>query len=96
MGLADLHMHTIYSYDGTASVPRVLARARQIGLDVIAITDHDEIAGSLKALELAPDYGLEVIPGHGSDHCRRRPAGVEYHRKNSTRPAPARHDPEGL
>ncbi len=63
MGLADLHMHTIYSYDGTASVPAVLTRAKQIGLDVIAITDHDEIAGSLKALELAPQYGVEVIPG---------------------------------
>ena len=63
MGLADLHIHTIYSYDGTASVPAVLARAKQIGLDVIAITDHDEIAGSLKACELAPQYGVEVIPG---------------------------------
>ena len=63
MGLADLHIHTIYSYDGTASVPAVLARARNIGLDVIAITDHDEIAGSLKALSLAPKYGVEVIPG---------------------------------
>ncbi len=63
MGLADLHIHTIYSYDGTASVPAVLNRARQTGLDVIAITDHDEIAGSLKALELAPAYGVEVIPG---------------------------------
>ena len=62
MGLADLHIHTIYSYDGTASVPAVLIRAKQIGLDVIAITDHDEIAGSLKALELAPQYGVEVIP----------------------------------
>jgi predicted metal-dependent phosphoesterase TrpH len=30
---------------------------------VIAITDHDEIAGALKALELAPRYGVEVIPG---------------------------------
>jgi predicted metal-dependent phosphoesterase TrpH len=63
MGLADLHIHTIYSYDGTASVPAVLRRAKKIGLDVIAITDHDEITGSLKALELAPQYGLEVIPG---------------------------------
>lgn len=62
MGLADLHMHTIYSYDGTASVLAVLTRAKQIGLDVIAITDHDEIAGSLKAWELAPKYGVEVIP----------------------------------
>ena len=63
MGLADLHLHTIYSYDGTASIQAVLTRARQIGLDVIAITDHDEIAGALKALELAPHYGVEVIPG---------------------------------
>jgi len=62
MGLADLHIHTIYSYDGTTTVPAVLTRAKQIGLDVIAITDHDEIAGSLKALELAPNYGVEVIP----------------------------------
>ena len=63
MGLADLHIHTIYSYDGTASVPAVLTRARQMGLDVIAITDHDEIIGSLKAVELAPAFGMEVIPG---------------------------------
>lgn len=62
MGLADLHIHTIYSYDGTASVPAVLSHAQRIGLNVIAITDHDEIAGSLKALELAPKFGVEVIP----------------------------------
>jgi len=63
MGLADLHIHTIYSYDGTASVPAVLRRAKKIGLDVIAITDHDEINGSLKALDLASYFGVEVIPG---------------------------------
>jgi predicted metal-dependent phosphoesterase TrpH len=63
MGFADLHIHTIYSYDGTASVPAILARAQKIGLDVIAITDHDEIAGSLKAMDLASKYGVEVIPG---------------------------------
>ena len=63
MGLADLHLHTIYSYDGTASVPAVLNRAKQLGLDVIAITDHDEIKGALKAMELASAYGVEVIPG---------------------------------
>lgn len=63
MGLADLHLHTIYSYDGTATVPAVLRRAKEIGLDVIAITDHDEIAGALEALKLASHYGVEVIPG---------------------------------
>ncbi len=63
MGLADLHMHTFYSYDGTASIPAVLQRAGQIGLDVVAITDHDEIAGALKALDLASNHGMQVVPG---------------------------------
>lgn len=63
MGFADLHIHTIYSYDGTASVPAVLACAKEVGLNVIAITDHDEIRGSLQAFDLAPQFGIEVIPG---------------------------------
>jgi len=63
MGLADLHMHTIFSYDGTASVPAVLKRAKQVGLDLIAITDHDEIRGALQAEELAPKFDIQVIPG---------------------------------
>jgi predicted metal-dependent phosphoesterase TrpH len=56
-------MHTIFSYDGTATVPAVLKRASQVGLDVIAITDHDEIRGALLAEELAPCYNIQVIPG---------------------------------
>jgi len=63
MGLADLHLHTIYSYDGTASVPSVLERAKLVGLDVIAVTDHDEIRGTLVAMELASRFEIEVIPG---------------------------------
>lgn len=63
MGTADLHIHTIYSYDGTATVPAVLQRAKQIGLDLIAITDHDEMRGALQAEQLAPKFGLQVIPG---------------------------------
>jgi hypothetical protein len=49
MGKADLHIHTTYSYDGTTTVPAVLEQARRSGLDVIAITDHDEIEGALHA-----------------------------------------------
>lgn len=63
MGLADLHIHSIFSHDGTATVPAILQRAKDIGLDMIAITDHDVIRGSLLAAELAPQYGVQVIPG---------------------------------
>ncbi len=63
MGLADLHIHTLHSFDGTARVVDVLCRARDIGLDVIAITDHDAIEGTFEALDLAPRFDVEVIPG---------------------------------
>ena len=63
MGLADLHIHSIFSHDGTATVTAILKRARQVGLDIIAITDHDVIRGSLLAAELAPEYGIQAVPG---------------------------------
>lgn len=64
MGKADLHIHTAYSNDGTATVAAVLEHVVQhTDLDVIAITDHDEIEGALEAMALAPHYGIEVIPG---------------------------------
>ncbi len=64
MGLADLHIHTHYSWDSTCSVPAVLKYvAEYTDLDVIAITDHDAINGALEAVQRAPAYGLEVIPG---------------------------------
>ncbi len=63
MGFADIHIHTIYSYDATTTVRGVLKQASSVSLDVIAITDHDEIRGAFDARELASQYGLEVIPG---------------------------------
>ncbi|MEW5868544.1 MAG: PHP domain-containing protein [Chloroflexota bacterium] len=64
MGLADLHIHTIYSYDGTSSVSAVIKyAAHHAKLDVIAITDHNKIEGALQAQDLAPSYNIEVIPG---------------------------------
>jgi hypothetical protein len=63
MGKADLHIHTTYSKDATTTVRGVLKQAALIGLDVIAITDHNEIRGALEARELASQYNLEVITG---------------------------------
>jgi predicted metal-dependent phosphoesterase TrpH len=61
---ADIHIHTTYSADGTAGVEQVLEYvATKTDLRVVAITDHDEIAGALKARRLASQYGLDVIVG---------------------------------
>ncbi len=64
MGLADLHVHSIHSYDGTVTVPAILKHvANNTKLNVIALTDHDQTCGVEEALQLAPAYGIEVIPG---------------------------------
>jgi predicted metal-dependent phosphoesterase TrpH len=64
MGLADLHIHSIHSYDGTAAISAILKyTAENTSLDVIAITDHDNMDGINQALDLAPAYGVQVIPG---------------------------------
>ena len=63
MGFADIHIHTIYSHDATTTVRGVLKQASNVGFNVIAITDHDDIRGAFDARELASQYNLEVIPG---------------------------------
>ena len=63
MGFADIHIHTIYSHDATTTVRGVLKQASSSGLNVIAITDHNDIRGAFDARELASQYNLEVIPG---------------------------------
>lgn len=59
----ELHAHSSLSYDGRDAVEKLLARAADAGLDALAVTDHDELAASLQACELAPEYGLLGIPG---------------------------------
>ena len=63
MGTADLHIHSIYSYDATTTVRAILKQASDVRLNVIAITDHDEIRGALEACKISHEYGIEVIPG---------------------------------
>jgi predicted metal-dependent phosphoesterase TrpH len=59
---ADLHVHTDYS-DGEPSPAMVVARAADLGLRVVAITDHDSIEGALEAARHASNTGCEVIVG---------------------------------
>ncbi|MFB6233311.1 MAG: CehA/McbA family metallohydrolase [Haloarculaceae archaeon] len=59
----DPHVHSEGSYDGSEPVELILEHAADIGLDGVVITDHDTIHESLRAAELAPNYGLLGIPG---------------------------------
>lgn len=64
MGLADLHIHSVHSHDGTCSISAILKYvADETDLDVIAITDHDKVSGLREAVALGPKYGIDVIPG---------------------------------
>ena len=59
----DPHVHSDGSYDGHEPVELLLEQASEIGLDGVVVTDHDVIKESLRAAELAPQYGLFGIPG---------------------------------
>ena len=63
MQTVELHTHSSRSYDGRDPVDLLLEQAAAVGLDAIAITDHDEIEASLEAANRAPEYGLVGIPG---------------------------------
>jgi len=65
--LFDLHVHSRYSVrDSTSDITEILLRAVDVGLNGVAVTDHNAVQGSLDALELAKREefkGLMVIPG---------------------------------
>ena len=59
----DPHVHSEGSYDAADPVELLLEQAAEIGLDAVVVTDHDIVRESLRAAELAPEYGLVGIPG---------------------------------
>jgi predicted metal-dependent phosphoesterase TrpH len=65
---ADLHTHSSAS-DGTRPPPDVVARAAAAGLDAVALTDHDTVAGVAAAAAALP-AGLTLISGMELS-CRR-------------------------
>lgn len=62
MSYADLHIHTTAS-DGQHTPAQVVALARKAGVHVIAITDHDTLAGIAPAQQAASDTELTVVAG---------------------------------
>lgn len=59
---ADLHSHSTAS-DGSDPPARVVERARAAGLAVMALTDHDTVAGVEEAKAAGRRLGVRVVPG---------------------------------
>jgi len=51
---ADLHVHTCYSMDCGMSLDQIVARCLEMGINCIAIADHNTITGALRLKEMAP------------------------------------------
>ncbi len=59
---ADLHCHSVVS-DGTLTPEALAARAKANGVELWALTDHDEIGGQHRARAAAHDQGLAWLSG---------------------------------
>jgi hypothetical protein len=58
----DLHTHTNHS-DGYYSPIELIQMVKKAGIDIISITDHDNLSAVHEAASVAKDFGVEVIPG---------------------------------
>ena len=58
----DLHCHSTYS-DGLLKPADLVRRAGARGVDVLALTDHDETSGLAEARSAASDAGVRLIDG---------------------------------
>ena len=59
----DFHIHTHYSFDGSASPQDIVDVAIEKGINCLAITDHRELKGAVIAKEYAKDKSILIIPG---------------------------------
>ena len=61
-GAVDLHTHSTCS-DGALSPRDLVLRAAAAGIGVLAVTDHDTVAGLEEARNAAAEIGLQLVPG---------------------------------
>ena len=54
----DLHLHSHFSHDGQSSLEQLVARARECGLDRLALTDHNTVEGALRFAGIAPALAI--------------------------------------
>lgn len=64
MAFTHLHVHTEYSLlDGSCKIKELVERARELGMDSLAITDHGAMYGVIDFYKAARDAGIKPIIG---------------------------------
>ncbi|MCX7609895.1 MAG: DNA polymerase III subunit alpha [Anaerolineales bacterium] len=64
MSFVHLHVHTEYSLlDGFSNIPKLVRRARELGMPALAITDHGAMYGVIEFYERALEVGIKPIIG---------------------------------
>jgi DNA polymerase III subunit alpha len=83
-----LHCHSHYSLlDGASRIPELVSRAKELGMNAIALTDHGnlygaiELYGQCKSAGLNPIIGYEayIAPGERSERSASRRGDAAYH-----------------
>ena len=60
----DLHVHTNHSFDAASPPEEVVDKAIEMGLECLAITDHNSIAGAKEAAQYAAGKSILIITGN--------------------------------
>jgi len=81
-----LHLHTEYSLlDGLSRIPRLLDRAKQLGQEACAVTDHGALYGVIdfyreaRARDMKPIVGVEAYVSPGSRTSKEAKDKSPYH-----------------
>jgi DNA polymerase-3 subunit alpha len=86
MMFTHLHVHTEYSLlDGMCRIPRLVQKAKELGMDSLAVTDHGVMYGAIEFYQAAKEAGIKPIIGielyiaPGSRHSRSAADKNNYH-----------------
>ena len=59
----DLHCHTKHSYDAGSDIEKIIIQGKKMGLDGIAITDHENTNGWEEAISLGKKHNFLIVLG---------------------------------
>ena len=61
-GFTHLHVHTVYSLlDGASKIPELVSKAKELGMDAMAITDHGAMYGVIDFYKECTKQGIKPI-----------------------------------